>query len=89
MENRRQSLRVASDMLVEMSHPSFGAISVRATDLSDGGLAVMMGVHIPPPVGTEVKILIKRHKGIINSDPVNMKVMHIGENGKRVGLMFI
>jgi hypothetical protein len=87
MENRRRSLRTAADVLVELSHPGFGILNVRASDLSEGGMAVDMGHHIAPPVGTEVKVLIKRHTGIINSEPVAMRVMHI--DNKRVGLMFV
>ena len=89
MENRRQFLRTASDALVEMSHPGFGTVTVRARDLSEGGLSVDMGNHLIPPVGTVVKVIIKRHTGIINSEPVDMQVRYIQQEGRRVGLMFI
>lgn len=88
MQNRRQYLRTAADAIVEMTHPSFGTIKVKASDLSDGGIAVHMGSHFPPPVGTVVKVIIKRHTGAINSEPVEMTVVHVSPKEQLVGLMF-
>ena len=86
-ENRR-ALRTSSDALVTMSHPSFGTITVKARDLSDGGIAVDVSHHISPPVGTVVDVIIKRHKGALNVTPIPMIVKHI-EQGGIVGLAFI
>ncbi len=86
--NRRKHLRTATRTMVEMRHPSFGTVNVKAGDLSDGGISVEMGNHIPPPLGTIVSVIIKRHTGAINAEPVEMKVVHVNTKG-RAGLMFI
>ncbi len=63
MQNRRQYLRTATDVIIEMTNPSFGTVTVKASDLSDGGISVNMGSHFPPPAGTVVSVIIKRHTG--------------------------
>jgi hypothetical protein len=88
MKNRRQHLRTASDLLVELSHPAIGSLTVKARDLSEGGVSIDMGHHSVPPVGTELSVVIKRHTGAINAAPVKMRVMHVQSNGS-VGLKFI
>lgn len=88
MDNRRLYPREGLDAMVEMSHPSIGVMLVRAVNISDGGIAVAMGRHIVPPMGTELQVKIKRHAGAINQEPVPMKVVHIQPNGT-VGLMFL
>jgi len=85
-EQRRYS-RTASSALVEMYHPGFGMIEVKARDLSDGGIFVLMGNHQPPPVGTLLQVRIKRYTGIINREPVMMRVVHQQAGG--VGLAFV
>lgn len=87
MQELRQYLRASSEALVEMSHPSFGMIELRAKDLSDGGIYVFLGTHTAPPVGTVVKVRIKRHTGLINQQPVDMQVVHQHAGG--MGLKFI
>lgn len=87
IENRRY-LRTASDAQVQMTHPAFGTITVKACDLSDGGVSVLMGIHVSPPVGTVVNVIIKRHKGALNANPVPMEVRHV-EPGGIVGLRFL
>ena len=87
MDNRRKYMRTASDAIVEMSHPTIGTLSVRARDLSEGGISVDMGNHTAPPLGTVLKVRIKRHTGSINSEPLQMRVVHV-QNGKFVGLSF-
>lgn len=86
-ENRR-AMRTSSDAIVLLSHPSFGTITVKARDLSDGGISVDIGNHISPPVGTVVDVIIKRHKGTLNATPIPMVVRHLQFNGI-VGLAFI
>ncbi len=87
MHEQRRYMRDTSQALVEISHPSFGMIELKARDLSDGGVFVMLGNHIAPPVGTVVKARIKRHTGIINQDPIDMQVVHHQAGG--MGLMFV
>lgn len=84
----RKYLRTASDAQVQMTHPAFGTVTVKARDLSDGGVSVLMGIHVSPPVGTVVNVIIKRHKGALNASPVPMEVRHV-EPGGIVGLRFL
>ena len=88
MNENRRDMRTASDAIVVMSHPSFGNVTVKARDLSDGGISVHMGSHIGPPVGTVVDVIIKRHKGALNATPIPMIVKH-SQPGGVVGLAFI
>ena len=87
MHENRRDLRTASDAIVVMSHPGFGTVTVKARDLSDGGIAVDMGHHVCPPVGTVVDVIIKRHKGALNASPIPMVVKHV-QPGGLVGLAF-
>lgn len=84
----RRYMRTSSDAQVLMSHPGFGTISVKARDVSDGGISVMMGSHVFPPIGTIVNVIIKRHTGALNIDPIPMEVRHI-QSGGIVGLAFL
>jgi len=86
-EEQRRFSRTASSALVEMHHPSFGTIEVKARDLSDGGIFVIMGNHPAPPVGTLLQVRIKRYTGVINQDPIPMRVVHQQPGG--VGLVFV
>ncbi len=84
----RRYMRTSSDAQVLMSHPGFGTINVKARDVSDGGISVTMGIHVSPPVGTVVDVIIKRHTGALNADPIPMEVRHV-QPGGIVGLAFI
>ena len=85
---KRCFLRTQSDAQVQMMHPSFGMITVKARDLSDDGICVDMGNHIAPPVGTLLDVIIKRHTGTLNHEPVKMQVRHVQASGL-VGLQFV
>lgn len=87
MNDQRKYQRVGSDVMVEISHPSFGLVELKARDLSDGGVFVFSGIHSVPPIGTVVKTRIKRHTGLLNQEPVDMQVIHHQSGG--MGLMFI
>lgn len=87
MNEQRQYIRISSSAIVEISHPSFGMIELKAKDLSDGGIFVFLGNHIAPPTGTVVKARIKRHSGAINDEPVDMQVIHHQSGG--MGLKFV
>ena len=90
MDNRadqRHFERMPSSALVEMQHPSLGLIEVKARDLSDGGISVLMGNFPPPPTGHVVMVRIKRYTGVINQEPVPMRVVH--QQFGCVGLAFI
>ncbi|HEY9034728.1 MAG TPA: PilZ domain-containing protein [Pseudomonadales bacterium] len=86
--NRRHDFRTSSDAQVIMMHPGFGQIMVKARDLSDGGISVFMKHHVCPPVGTIVQVIIKRHTGTLNAEPVAMEVRHVQADGI-VGLSFV
>ncbi|NRB40979.1 MAG: PilZ domain-containing protein [Pseudomonadales bacterium] len=87
IENRA-FMRNTSSALVEMRHASFGSMTVRARDLSDGGISVDLRQHIAPPVGTILDVIISRHTGALNVEPVKMEVRHIQSSGL-VGLKFV
>ena len=87
MDEQRKYARVECSAQVELNHPSFGIAELKAKDLSDGGVFVFLGQHPLLPLGTVLKIRIKRHTGFINTDPVNMEVVHHQSGG--MGLMFI
>ena len=87
MSEQRHHNRVPSSAFVEMQHPVLGSIEVKARDLSDGGIFVVMGSHPVPPLGTELMVRIKRHTGAINQMPVRMRVVHQHAGG--IGLAFI
>jgi hypothetical protein len=86
MHEQRRYDRSASSALVELHHPSFGMIEVKARDLSEGGVFVLMGRHPSPPVGTLLQVRIKRYTGVINQEPVPMRVVHHQPGG--IGLAF-
>lgn len=88
MDNRRLYPRDGLNATVEMRHPGIGVMVVQAINISDGGIAVSMGRHVAPPMGTVLQVRIKRHAGAINQEPVPMKVVHVQANGT-VGLMFL
>lgn len=87
MREQRRFERSSSQAIVEISHPSFAPMQLRARDLSDGGVFVFLGNHIAPPVGTVIKARIKRHTGTLNQEPVDMRVIHHSQDG--MGLMFV
>jgi hypothetical protein len=87
MIEQRKFERSSSAALCEVVHPSFGSLEFKVRDLSDGGAFVYSGHHIAPPVGTVVKVVIKRYSGVINEEPVDMRVVHHQSGG--FGMMFI
>ena len=87
MREQRIYMRSSSKAAVEISHPSFGVIELKAKDLSEGGVFVFLGNHIAPPIGTVLKARIKRHTGLINQNPIDMQVVHFHSGG--MGLMFV
>ena len=87
MREQRKFSRATSAMMVEISHPSLGVYQLKAKDLSEGGAFVYLGSHPAIPVGTDVKVRIKRHTGMLNVEPVNMRVVR--HQGTGMGLMFI
>jgi hypothetical protein len=87
MREQRKFARSTSAMMVEITHPSLGTFELKAKDLSEGGAYVFLGHHPAIPVGTELKVRIKRHTGVLNIEPVNMRVVRHQRGG--MGLMFI
>lgn len=87
MEERRKFERTRTTIRVEMHHGAFGTIVGFAKDISDGGAQVTIENHPSPPVGTVVEVKFKKMVGVINEEPVKMKVMH--SHKKAIGLMFV
>lgn len=84
---QRRYIRTPTEAMVEMHHPSFGTIEIKARDLSDGGIFALMGNYQAPPVGITVMVRIKRYTGVINQEPVPMRVVHQQQGG--IGLVFV
>jgi hypothetical protein len=87
VNERRLFERTSTSVRVEMSHPSFGTIVGFSRDISDGGAQVIIESQICPPVGTDVMVVFRKSVGVINQEPVRMRVMHQFRN--TIGLMFI
>lgn len=87
MDEKRKYQRLQSQALLEISNPGFGTIELKGKDLSDGGAFALLGNHIAPPIGTLLKVRIKRNTGLINVEPTDMRVVHHQDGG--IGLMFV
>ncbi|WP_339670856.1 PilZ domain-containing protein [Dasania marina] len=87
MDEQRKYVRAECSATVELNHPSLAYRELKARDLSDGGMFVILGANIAPPIGTVLKVKIKRYTGVINDEPVAMQVVHHNDGG--VGLMFV
>ncbi len=87
MNEKRQYMRSGSPMVVELSHPGFGATTMKVKDLSDGGLCVLLENHSALPLGAVINASIKRYGGTINEQPVAMEVVHASRS--EMGLMFV
>lgn len=85
--NRRLHSRLALDASIELFHSAFGQMSLRVKNMSDGGVFAYKGQGNLPPVGTELRAIIKRHTGPLNTEPVNMRVIRITADG--LALQFI
>lgn len=86
MDERRRFERTSTSIRVEITHPAFGTIFGHTRDISDGGAQVTIENNPLPPVGTVVSVRFHKVVGLINQEPVNMRVMHT--NRCFVGLMF-
>ncbi|MDX9873732.1 MAG: PilZ domain-containing protein [Spongiibacteraceae bacterium] len=86
VEQRRHP-RTPTTALVELSHPGIGQLEMAARDLSEGGIYVVTGGRFKPPVGTVLQVRIKRHTGVLNEEPVPMRVVHHQSDG--MGLAFV
>ena len=87
MEEHRRFDRSSSEAIVELHHPMLGVVEVRARNLSAGGIFVLIGNHPILPIGTELQVRIKRHTGLLNAEPVAMRVVHHQPGG--IGLAFV
>lgn len=87
LEDQRKYIRANTGALVELFHPTIGRIEAKARDLSEGGIFVLMGNQVSPPIGTVLQVRIKRYTGAINQEPVAMRVVH--HQGGGIGLAFV
>lgn len=83
----RQYERRPFNAFVEVRHPDMGVFEWRARDISEGGIFVRTGTSPKPPIGTVLKVRLKRHGGAINVDPLAMRVVHVHRDG--IGLKFL
>jgi hypothetical protein len=87
MIEKRQFERRPFEAFVEVRHPALGEFEWRAKDISEGGIFVRTGTSPKPPLGTVLKVRLKRHGGMINIEPLEMKVIHQQPDG--IGLLFL
>ena len=83
----RRYERQPFNAFVEVWHPEMGAFEWCARDISEGGIFVRTGTSIKPPVGTVLKVRLKRHTGLINIEPMSMQVVH--HQGDGIGMMYL
>jgi hypothetical protein len=83
----RQFERRPFNAFVEVRHPNMGIFEWRARDISEGGIFVRTGSSPKPPVGTVLKVRLKRHGSTINVEPLAMRVVHQRRDG--IGLLFL
>jgi hypothetical protein len=87
MVEMRKFERRPFNAFVEVRHPGMGEYEWRARDISEQGIFVRTGSSTKPPVGTVLKVRLKRHSGMINVEPMPMRVIHHQSDG--VGLEFM
>ncbi len=87
MIEKRRFERCPFEAFVEVFHPALGEFEWRARDISEGGIFVRTGASPKPPVGTVLKVRLKRHGGMINVEPLAMEVIHRQQDG--VGLKYL
>ncbi len=83
----RQYERSPFNAFVEVWHPEMGAFEWNARDISEGGIYVRTGNSPKPPVGTILRVRLKRHSGLINIEPLPMRVVHHQSDG--IGMVFL
>ena len=83
----RQYERRPFNAFVDVQHPNMEIFEWRSRDISEGGIFVRTGSSPKPPVGTVLKVRLKRHGGAINIEPLPMRVVHQRRDG--VGLLFL
>ena len=86
MDDRRRYERKVAAIRVEINHPSIGTMIGSTQDISDGGASVKIEGHTVPPLGTEVMVRFIKVVGVINQEPVKMKVVY--QQRHTIGLMF-
>jgi hypothetical protein len=83
MSEKRQHVRTAFPAELKLMHPSFGALSVKSRDMSNGGVFVFTGGEVDLPVGTEVSVQAEDMEG---APVVQATVVRVEAEG--VALMF-
>ena len=68
--------RLANQAQLEISHPLWGVIRLKAKDSSQSGFFALRTTNILLPVNIEVKVLTIIPTGPLNDAPVSMHVSH-------------
>ena len=72
----KQGYRSAANQAqLEISHPAWAVIRLKAKDSSQGVFFALRSTNILLPVNIEVKVLIM-HTGPLNDSPVSMHLAH-------------
>ncbi|MCK5880279.1 MAG: hypothetical protein KAG18_00310 [Sinobacterium sp.] len=71
----RESFFTAQKLVVIVKNNDYGQITLLGHSLTDSGVIVDFGKHNAPPTGTVMNVVIKRHTGVLNKNPVPMKLI--------------
>ena len=85
MSEKRKHVRTTVSAAVELMHPSFGSLSVKTRDMSNGGVFLFTGNRIELPVGTEVSV--QAQEMMVEAPIVKAKIIRVEADG--VALEFI
>lgn len=59
MSDKRQYLRTAFPAQIKLMHASFGSVSVKSRDMSNGGVFLYTAGMVELPVGAEVSVQVE------------------------------
>ena len=85
MSEKRKHVRTTVSAAVQLMHPSFGSLSMKTRDMSNGGVFLFTGARIELPVGTEVSI--QAQEMMVEAPIVKAKILRVEADG--VALEFI
>jgi len=88
LDNQRSDSRMPINIQVEITHDSIGTIELRTSNMSNGGIFVIVEGEINLEIGTTVKVKVKGKLGDGEEPPlVDMEVVRIEPVG--IGLKFV
>lgn len=71
----RESFFTAKQLVVIIKNSDYGEIKLQGHSLTDSGVIVDFSLHVAPPIGTVMEVVIKRHTGVLNKKSVPMQLI--------------